>query len=90
MLAILIQLGLTKPLDNLYDYLTNKGELGDHLGFNQSKLHSTAYIKNHILKGLKGDKEAAVDAERKKDVKRVALELKEKGCRATCFFCKKV
>lgn len=78
-LAILIQLGLTKPLTELYDKLCNKGELGKSLGFNQEKLHSESHWKRELKKAKVPVKEDAVVLHRKADVAKVANELMEKG-----------
>ena len=80
-LAILIQLGLLKPISEMYDRLCNSGKLGKHNSFNQEKLHSKNYWEK-IAKQAKVTKEHLddeVEIQRNNDVYKVATELKEKG-----------
>ena len=79
-LAILIQLGLTKPLDILYDNLSNKGKLGDHLGFNQSRLNSSSFMKRIKADKYPSDKlDLVVENARNEQVSNVAKELQKFG-----------
>jgi len=56
-LAILIQAGLTKPLSDFYDYLSNTGKLGKSVWLNQQKLNSEGFLKRK-MKNLDLQKEA--------------------------------
>ena len=79
-MAILIQLGLTKPLDILYDNLSNKGKLGDHLGFNQSRLNSSSFMKRIKADKYPSDKlDLVVENARNEQVSNVAKELQKFG-----------
>lgn len=80
-LAILIQLGLLKPLGAIYDILSNEGKLGNSIGFNQEKLHSESYWKNEAKKAklTVEQTENIVRQHRINDVQNVATELHEKG-----------
>ncbi len=80
-LAILIQLGLLKPLESIYDTLSNKGKLGKSVWFNQEKLHSKSFYENEAKRGKLSAElvEAKVERQMANDVDRVAGELHQNG-----------
>lgn len=80
-LAILIQLGLLKPLESIYEKLSNVGNLGKSVWFNQEKLHSESFYedKAKISKMSKKDAEKFVEKQMSADIEKVANELHKNG-----------
>ena len=75
-LAILIQAGLTKPLGDFYDYLSNTGKLGRSVWLNQQKLNSQAYLQRLEKKNKVSGYAAEMQRHQANDA---ALELQKTG-----------
>lgn len=80
-LAILIQAGLTKPLDMFYNYMSNNGILGNSPYFDKSNLKDRAYFIKECKKlGITGAQaQAYADSKVKEQAIQIIKALEEEG-----------